>query len=87
VGEVQRVLAAIPHFDFDKATIRPGDARAPRPEGPVLQVNPSWRIRIAGNCDESGSDEYNHALGNRRIAAKQYLESHGIDAGRVEVVS
>jgi peptidoglycan-associated lipoprotein len=54
----------------------------------ILQVNGGLRIRIAGHCDERGSDEYNLALGNRRaIAAKQYLVSHGIDAGRIETVS
>lgn len=86
--EVERVLAAMIHFDFDKATIRPGDAELLDQKIPLLQVNPSLRIRIAGNCDERGSDEYNLALGNRRaITAKQYLVSHGIDASRLEAVS
>src|SRR5437773_1896100 len=40
------------------------------------------------NADSIASDEYNLALGNRRAtAAKQYLVSHGIDAGRIETVS
>jgi peptidoglycan-associated lipoprotein len=86
--EVQRDLAAMIHFDFDKANIRPGDVELLDQKVPLLQVNPSLRIRIAGNCDERGSDEYNLALGNRRaITAKQYLVSHGIDAGRLEAVS
>lgn len=33
--EVQRDVAAMIHFDFDKATIRPGDVELPRPEGPA----------------------------------------------------
>src|SRR5205807_5871502 len=61
--------------------------------GPALvamaaDLNPGLRIRISGHCDERGSDEYNLALGNRRAtAAKQYVVSHGIDAGRIETVS
>src|SRR2546425_8280397 len=54
----------------------------------ILQANPDLRIRVAGHCDERGSDEYNLALGNRRAqSAKQYLVSHGIDASRIETRS
>ena len=81
-------LATLIHFDFDKAVIRPGDAGVLDQKIPILQANPQVRIRVAGNCDERGSDEYNLALGNRRaIAAKQYLTSHGIAASRIEIAS
>ena len=76
------------HFDFDKSEIRPGDARVLDEKIPVLLANRSVRIRVVGNCDERGSDEYNLALGNRRaIAAKQYLAQRGIDPNRIETVS
>src|SRR3989449_1570393 len=85
---VRTMLAAMIHFDFDKANIRPGDAATLDQKVAILQANPNLRIRISGHCDERGSDEYNLALGNRRAtAAKQYLVSHGIDAGRIETVS
>jgi peptidoglycan-associated lipoprotein len=81
-------LATLIHFDFDKSNLRPGDAAILDRKVPLLQVNPSLRIRIAGNCDERGSDEYNLALGNRRaISARQYLVNHGVAADRIEVVS
>src|SRR3989441_8020883 len=87
-GEVKSLLAAMIHFDFDKANIRPDDAAALDQKVAILQANPGARVRISGHCDERGSDEYNLALGNRRAtAAKQYLTSHGIDAGRIETVS
>jgi peptidoglycan-associated lipoprotein len=86
--QVRTELATMIHFDFDRAEIRPGDAAILDRKIPLLQVNPSLRIRIAGHCDERGSDEYNLALGNRRaIGARQYLVNHGIDAARIEVVS
>ncbi|MFO0072976.1 MAG: OmpA family protein, partial [Gemmatimonas sp.] len=54
----------------------------------ILNVNPGLRIRIAGHCDERGSDEYNIALGRRRAeAAKRYLTDRGIDASRSETSS
>ena len=85
---VKTLLATMIHFDFDKAIIRGGDAAILDQKVAILQANPGLRIRISGHCDERGSDEYNLALGNRRaIAAKQYVVSHGIDAGRIETAS
>ena len=88
LAALQRTSAAMIHFDFDRAVIRPGDAGVLDQKIPILQQNPQLRIRVAGDCDERGSDEYNLALGNRRAsAAKQYLTSHGIDASRIEIAS
>jgi peptidoglycan-associated lipoprotein len=86
--EVKAMLAAMIHFDFDRATLRPEDTAVLDQKIAILQKNPNVHIRISGHCDERGSDEYNLALGNRRAtAAKQYLVSHGIDASRIETVS
>lgn len=83
-----QVLSAMIHFDFDKASLHPEDAALLDQKIPILQATPGVRIRIAGNCDGRGSDEYNLALGNRRaITAKQYLVNHGIAADRIETVS
>src|SRR3989441_2521803 len=80
---VRTMLATMIHFDYDKSNIRAEDAAVLDQKVAILQANPNLRIRISGHCDERGSDEYNLALGNRRAtAAKQYLVSHGIEAGR-----
>jgi peptidoglycan-associated lipoprotein len=87
-AEMNAELATMVHFDFDRAIIRPEDARVLDQKIPILEANPQVRIRVAGNCDERGSDEYNLALGNRRaIVAKQYLTRHGIAPSRIETVS
>lgn len=53
-----------------------------------LKAYPEARIRVAGNCDERGTREYNLALGARRAnAARNYLTSQGIDAARVTTIS
>jgi peptidoglycan-associated lipoprotein len=85
---VRTLLATTIHFDYDKSNIRSDDAGVLDQKVAILQTNSDLRIRISGHCDERGSDEYNLALGNRRAtSAKQYLVSHGIDAGRIETVS
>jgi peptidoglycan-associated lipoprotein len=76
------------YFDFNKLTIRPDAAATLDRKIPWLQANPGMRIRIEGNADERGSDEYNLALGQRRAAsAKRYLVERGISADRFDVVS
>ena len=86
--EVRAMLAAMVHFDYDKATIRPDDGAALDAKVSILQANPNLRIRIHGHCDERGSDEYNLALGNRRAAAvKAFLVNRGIDGSRIETQS
>lgn len=76
------------YFDFDKSDIRSDAAATLDRKVPWLQANPGMRIRIEGNADERGSDEYNLALGQRRAAsAKRYLVEKGIDEGRFDLVS
>ena len=81
-------LAAMVNFDYDQAVIRQNDQGTLDRKASVLGANPNVKIQISGHADERGSDEYNLALGNRRAAAaKRYLESKGIDASRMDVVS
>ncbi|HEY3134177.1 MAG TPA: OmpA family protein, partial [Gemmatimonadaceae bacterium] len=84
--DTTKITAPI-YFDFDKSTIRPDAAATLDAKVPWLQANPGMRIRIEGNADERGSDEYNLALGQRRAAsAKRYLVDHGIAADRFDLV-
>jgi peptidoglycan-associated lipoprotein len=81
-------LGAQVYFDFDRDELRPEAEATLSAKVPVLQANPALRIRIEGNADDRGSDEYNLALGQRRsAAARRYLVSRGIDAARIDVVS
>jgi peptidoglycan-associated lipoprotein len=76
------------HFDFDKANIRPGDARILDASAAYLNQNRNLLVLIEGHCDERGTAEYNLALGERRAkSAASYLIGKGIDAGRITVIS
>ena len=76
------------YFDFDKYDLRT-DARATLDrKASFLNQNSSVRVQIEGHCDERGTEEYNLALGERRAnAAKQYLTTAGISAGRLSTIS
>lgn len=82
-----RLLETI-YFEYDADELR-DDARASLDAKiAILNANPSLRIRVAGHCDERGSDEYNIALGRRRAeSAKRYLTDRGVDAARIETSS
>ncbi len=46
------------------------------------------QIKLEGNCDEFGTDEYNYALGLKRAkAVKDSLISEGIAASRIVIIS
>jgi peptidoglycan-associated lipoprotein len=75
-------------FDLDKSDLRPDARDALTKDAEFLRSYPDIRISIEGHCDERGSTEYNLGLGERRAdAAKNYLVSLGIQAGRIDTVS
>ncbi len=48
----------------------------------------SGRVKLEGNCDEFGTDEYNYALGLKRAkAVKDSLQAQGIRPGQIVIVS
>ncbi|MDH4319992.1 MAG: peptidoglycan-associated lipoprotein Pal [Desulfobulbaceae bacterium] len=76
------------YFDFDKSNIRPDQQDRIDGNATYLKNNPAATIRIEGNCDERGTNEYNMALGERRaLAAKKYLLNVGISEDRLQTVS
>jgi len=54
----------------------------------IKRLTQSSNIRVEGNCDEFGTDEFNYALGLKRAkAVKALLVSNGIPAAKISVVS
>lgn len=78
------------YFDVDQYTITPDKLSIISNNASLLKNNVAQgsRIKIEGNCDATGSDEYNYALGLRRAnAAKDALVMQGIDANSISLVS
>ena len=76
------------YFDFDSDVLQVQAKEELQKIGTWLSQNPNKRIRIEGNCDERGTDEYNLALGERRaVAAKNYLVSLGISPRNIITIS
>ena len=76
------------YFDFDSAVLHVQAKEELQKIGAWLAQNPDTKIRIEGNCDERGTDEYNLALGERRaVAAKNYLVSSGISPKNIITIS
>ena len=76
------------HFDFDKYNLKPEARALLKKEADWLAKNKDYKVRIEGNCDERGTEEYNLALGQRRAdEAKKYLIALGIEKKRIKTVS
>jgi peptidoglycan-associated lipoprotein len=87
--EVTRATLTTPvQFEFDRATISEEGIRLLDQKVEALQKNPSIRIRVEGNADDYGSDEYNMVLSQRRAAVvNRYFTERGIDGSRIQIVS
>jgi len=86
-SQLQAALKKI-YFDFDSSDLSESARGTLTKNVAVLQKESSAKIRIEGNCDESGSAEYNLALGERRAkSAQQYLIALGVAPDRLSTVS
>jgi len=75
-------------FDLDKSDIRDDSKNRLQRDADWLKKWATTQITVEGHADSRGSSEYNLGLGSRRAAAvKDYLQSLGVTANRVTVVS
>ena len=76
------------HFDYDKMILHKAGEAKLRHDAEWLKKHEEYSIRIEGNCDERGTDDFNMALGNKRaMSAKKYLMNLGIPEERIFTVS
>ena len=96
MSALQKLIASLEansktiYFDFDKYNVK-------KDQQPNIDANAalfnsaeakSFSIKVEGNCDEFGTDEYNYALGLKRAkSVKDGLVAKGMVADRVTVVS
>ena len=85
---IQQITDARVYFAFDKFDIKPEYKEMLKTKADLLKKYSSIRVRIEGNCDERGTQEYNLALGERRsLAVRAAMISAGIDGARVQTRS
>jgi peptidoglycan-associated lipoprotein len=77
------------YFDFDKYNIRKDQWPKVEKLAEIIKSNPeNFTVRIEGNCDEWGTEEYNYALGLKRAnSVKNALIKLGVDPKKLTVIS
>lgn len=87
-AQLQSTLTTPVRFEFDRSVLSDEALQLLDAKVAALQANPSIRVRIEGNADDSGSDEYNMALSQKRAGiAHRYLTERGVDGSRLQIVS
>lgn len=85
---VQQISDSRVYFAFNKYNIENQYDAVLKKGADVLKQFPTIRVRIEGNCDERGTQEYNLALGERRArAAYEYLVQNGVNPSQLEMIS
>jgi peptidoglycan-associated lipoprotein len=75
------------YFDFDVYSISKNMQSVLNHDVKIAKQT-SAKIRIEGNCDEFGTDEYNYALGLKRAkAVKDAMVFEGINPNRIIIFS
>ena len=75
-------------FGFDKYDLTPEAQATLERQAAWMQQHPSVTVTVEGHADERGTREYNLALGDRRAnAARDYLQSRGVAASRMQTIS
>ena len=76
------------YFDYDKASVKSSELPKVQRVASYLKNNASASLRVEGNCDERGTEEYNRSLGERRaLAVRELLAASGIAADRVTTLT
>jgi len=76
------------YFPFDVSAVQEEDKPVVLAHAKYLSEHPDRTMRVQGNCDERGSNEYNLALGQRRAeSVKKMLILGGANASQITTVS
>ena len=88
ISNSERFAANTVYFEFDRATIKPGETSKIEDVAKYLQGNPTHAVQIEGHCDERGTEQYNLSLGERRaLSVREYLVTAGVQPERVFTIS
>jgi peptidoglycan-associated lipoprotein len=76
------------YFDYDSSAIKGGEKSKIENVASYLKANTAVAVKVEGNCDERGTEEYNRALGERRaLALREALSKVGVSPDRIRTLS
>lgn len=76
------------YYPLDVAVVQQEDRPLVAEHAKYLASHPGAKVRLEGNCDERGSNEYNLALGQRRAnGVKKLLIAGGASSDQITAVS
>ena len=85
---IQQITDGRVLFAFDKFSIKPEYKDVLKTKADLMKKYNTIKVRIEGNCDERGTQEYNLALGERRArAAYEYMIRLGVSAEQLDIIS
>lgn len=81
-------LATVIGFEFDSSTLSDDARDKLQQNADWLREDPARTLVIEGHTDQTGTDEYNLALGERRARAmRDYLTRLGVPPARIKTIS
>ena len=76
------------YYPFDVYVVQDADKPVVQAHAQYLSEHANRNVRLEGNCDERGSNEYNLGLGQRRAdGVKKMLQLGGVKDSQAEAVS
>lgn len=76
------------YFDFDSSAVRRDQGPRVENNAEFIKSQEDYDLKIEGNCDQRGTNEYNMALGERRaLSVKKYMINLGVDEAKLSTIS
>jgi len=88
IANKEALAAYTVHFDYDSSTVKASEESKLTSVAQAMKGATPVAVRVEGNCDERGTEEYNRSLGDRRAnALREKLATMGVDPKKILTVS
>ena len=88
IEDAQALKTDTVYFDFDSSVLKAAEKPKVSAVADYLKANSAAAVKVEGNCDERGTEEYNRSLGERRaLAVREELIRLGVDPTRADTIS
>ena len=86
--DAQALKTETVYFDYDSSVLKAAEKPKVAAVADYLKANSGKAVKVEGNCDERGTEEYNRSLGERRaLAVREEIIRLGVDPTRVDTIS